>query len=226
MQVIYIDILLLINFSMDFVALFLTARLMHARAKAIPLAVASLIGAGYEALRLFISWPLSVISDIACAVLMCVIALGASELLRTTLTFLCASIIIGGTMTALYSFAGMGDGLFSGSSAESTDALLELPFGRFIPAAALSAAFALLLCRTLRSRLGRRKCICRITVNGSSAERTLRQRKSAARPSLGQTVHSADSRFRRRASPAGALLGHTSRLYRAEKCTHGQHRCR
>ena len=172
MQVIYIDILLLINFSMDFVALFLTARLMHARAKAIPLAAASLIGAGYEALRLFISWslPLSVISDIACAVLMCVIALGASELLRTTLTFLCASIIIGGTMTALYSFAGMGDGLFSGSSAESTDALLELPFGRFIPAAALSAAFALLLCRTLRSRLGRKKCICRITVNGSSAE--------------------------------------------------------
>ena len=163
MQVIYIDILLLINFSMDFVALFLTARLMHARAKAIPLAAASLIGAGYEALRLFISWslPLSVISDIACAVLMCVIALGASELLRTTLTFLCASIIIGGTMTALYSFAGMGDGLFSGSSAESTDALLELPFGRFIPAAALSAAFALLLCRTLRSRLGRKKCICR-----------------------------------------------------------------
>ena len=172
MQVIYIDILLLINFSMDFVALFLTARLMHARAKAIPLAAASLIGAGYEALRLFISWslPLSVISDIACAVLMCVIALGASELLRTTLTFLCASIIIGGTMTALYSFAGMGDGLFSGSSAESTDTLLELPFGRFIPAAALSAAFALLLCRTLRSRLGRKKCICRITVNGSSAE--------------------------------------------------------
>ena len=54
MQVIYIDILLLINFSMDFVALFLTARLMHARAKAIPLAAASLIGAGYEALRLFI----------------------------------------------------------------------------------------------------------------------------------------------------------------------------
>ena len=53
MQVIYIDILLLINFSMDFVALFLTARLMHARAKAIPLAAASLIGAGYEALRLF-----------------------------------------------------------------------------------------------------------------------------------------------------------------------------
>ena len=49
MQVIYIDILLLINFSMDFVALFLTARLMHARAKAIPLAAASLIGAGYEA---------------------------------------------------------------------------------------------------------------------------------------------------------------------------------
>ena len=73
-------------------------------------------------------------------------------------------------MTALYSFAGMGDGLFSGSSAESTDALLELPFGRFIPAAALSAAFALLLCRTLRSRLGRKKCICRITVNGISAE--------------------------------------------------------
>lgn len=172
MQVIYIDILLLINFSMDFVALFLTARLMHARAKALPLAAASLIGAGYEALRLFISWslPLSVISDIACAVLMCVIALGASELLRTTLTFLCASIIIGGTMTALYSLAGMGDGLFSGSSAESTDALLGLPFGRFIPAAALSAAFALLLCRTLRSRLGRKKCICRITVNGSSAE--------------------------------------------------------
>lgn len=46
MQVIYIDILLLINFSMDFVALFLTARLMHARAKAIPLAAASLIGGG------------------------------------------------------------------------------------------------------------------------------------------------------------------------------------
>ena len=172
MQVIYIDILLLINFSMDFIALFLTAHLIHEKARALPLASASLIGAVYEALRLFVSGSqlLSVLSDVACAVLMCVIAFGAAELIRTVLTFVCSSVIIGGTMTALYSLAGMGDGLFSVGDGAAADGTFRLPFGRFIPAAAESAAFGLVLCRALRSRLGRKKCSCLIRLGGRSVE--------------------------------------------------------
>lgn len=173
MQVIYLDVLILINFSMDFVSLFLTARLMHTQAKVLPLAAAALIGAVYEAARVLISYslPLSIISDAACAVLMCVVAFGAGELMRTTLTFCCAGIIIGGTMTAMYSLIGMEGGLFSEHRTSNTESgALQLPFGRYIPAIALSVAFAFLLCRALRSHLGKKRCSCRITVGGRSIE--------------------------------------------------------
>lgn len=107
-QSVYLDIYFLINFSMDFLGLFLSARLVERKIKYYRLIIAASVGALYACLTLFIS--LAGLWRLLLDALVC-LAIGAVAVLerRTlkgvpsfSLVFGAVSIILGGAMTALF----------------------------------------------------------------------------------------------------------------------------
>ena len=107
-QSVYLDIYFLINFSMDFLGLFLSASLVERKIKYYRLIIAASVGALYACLTLFIS--LAGLWRLLLDALVC-LAIGAVAVLerRTlkgvpsfSLVFGAVSIILGGAMTALF----------------------------------------------------------------------------------------------------------------------------
>ena len=121
-QTVYLDIYFLINFSMDFLGLFLSARLVERRIKYYRLVIAAGVGAAYACVALFLSaaglWRL-LLDALACLVVGGVAAFdrrALKSLSYFSLVFGAVSIILGGAMTALfYLFNRLGvDLLFGG----------------------------------------------------------------------------------------------------------------
>ena len=121
-QTVYLDIYFLINFSMDFLGLFLSARLVERRIKYYRLVIAAGLGAAYACVALFFSaaglWRL-LLDALACLVVGVVAAFDRRALKSVpyfSLVFGAVSIILGGAMTALfYLFNRLGvDLLFGG----------------------------------------------------------------------------------------------------------------
>lgn len=104
-QVVYGDVYLVINFTMDFLALYLTARALKRPAPPLRLSLAAALGAGYALASLLLpdGNPLSVFTSLAIPVLLVLIAFGFSgwrELLRTLAVFWAISFLLGGAATA------------------------------------------------------------------------------------------------------------------------------
>ena len=121
-QTVYLDIYFLINFSMDFLGLFLSARLVERRIKYYRLVIAAGLGAAYACVALFLSaaglWRL-LLDALACLAVGGVAAFDRRALKSLpyfSLVFGAVSIILGGAMTALfYLFNRLGvDLLFGG----------------------------------------------------------------------------------------------------------------
>jgi len=111
-RVIYADSLLLVNFSMDFLALFVTAKLSSRTIHGLRMAGAAALGAGYGLTAAVADgiFPtlVSAVLGIVCALVMTMTAFGGTlrEIMRAAVTFCAANIGLGGVMTALYSFVG------------------------------------------------------------------------------------------------------------------------
>lgn len=121
-QTVYLDIYFLINFSMDFLGLFLSARLVERRIKYYRLVIAAGVGAAYACVALFLSaaglWRI-LLDALACLAVGGVAAFDRRALKSLpyfSLVFGAVSIILGGAMTALfYLFNRLGvDLLFGG----------------------------------------------------------------------------------------------------------------
>ena len=92
---IYGDVLFLINFSMDFLSLFITGKIMHLKLKAWRVLVAASIGGVYGVEALFFPFdgiPL-VFANIACAAVMCFIAFRSKG--KISSVFLCCLLFYG-----------------------------------------------------------------------------------------------------------------------------------
>lgn len=108
-QEVYADILFLINFSMDFLCLFLTSQLLHLRLYPIKSILSAIIGGVYSVTALFICAPklIEILIDISICALMCSVGFGVSPLRfkrigRLLCTYLCCAVALGGIMTALF----------------------------------------------------------------------------------------------------------------------------
>lgn len=109
-QVVYADLLFLVNFSMDFLCLFVSARLLHRHSRMWRLLFAAALGGVYSVAVLFISLSgiYSVLLDLfACAVI-CFFAFGVNNggafgYFASTAVFFGVSVGTGGLMTAMYS---------------------------------------------------------------------------------------------------------------------------
>ena len=109
--VIYADILFVINFSLDYLCLFLAARLLNLKAVAWRLVLAAAMGGAYAflpyvaELAVYISLPL----NLGFAGVMCFVSFGKMPIKRflfAVVTYIAASALMGGLITALYSLFG------------------------------------------------------------------------------------------------------------------------
>lgn len=107
-QTVYIDLFFIINFSMDFLCFFITAKLMSCEFKIGRSLAASGVGGVYACVSLLLSggmWTLAL--DLLAALLMCAIAVGGvgrfKETVGYTVVYAACSIVLGGFMTAAFS---------------------------------------------------------------------------------------------------------------------------
>jgi len=110
-QEVYVDLYFLVNFSMDLLCLLLCSALLHRSLRRWRAVVAATLGGGYAVASLLLSsgGALTLLADLAAAVVICAVAFQARGmrlwgLLRVALVFALTSMILGGVMTALYSF--------------------------------------------------------------------------------------------------------------------------
>ncbi len=108
-QDVYIDLLFLINFSMDYLCIFICSKILHRRMRPFRMILAASLGGIYSVVSLFL--PLSPWAELAadCAVgfLICTVVYaekerGSSSLFLASFLFMGVSLMSGGCMTAIF----------------------------------------------------------------------------------------------------------------------------
>ncbi len=140
MQTLYADILFLVNFTMDFLTLFVTASIMRRKVSVTRLCIASAIGGIYGVASVFMQGILliNIIINLAVSYLMCLIAFKKRTLPCYAL-FYGTGCLLGGAMTAFFSFM---NGLNSVST-ESSAPPGKIPLGWMAVSAAIIGASAI-----------------------------------------------------------------------------------
>ncbi len=108
MQSVYVDLLFLINFSMDFLCFYITAKIRYTRLPYVRTLIAAAIGGTYSVVSLFITdykAPLC----IASLIMMCLFAFYQrgekfSSIILSLAIYLMSSALLGGIMTAIFNF--------------------------------------------------------------------------------------------------------------------------
>ncbi len=108
-QTVYGDLLFLINFSMDFLCLFLVAKLLCRPLSPFRFSLAAALGGIYAVLSLFLpQTPASLLIDLLFCAVICITAFAARgeswrSLLTLCIAYVLSSILLGGIMTAIFS---------------------------------------------------------------------------------------------------------------------------
>ena len=124
--IIYADILLLINFVLDFLCLFISGKLLSKKIRTLRILFSSLFGAAYS-LLFYILYPLewffSIPMHLIAACIICLIAFRIStvkELLKAVGVFVFTSALLGGLLNAVYAISGrFAEGIYTEISATS-----------------------------------------------------------------------------------------------------------
>ncbi len=130
MSEIYADIFFLINFSMDFICLFLTGLILGKKTKIRRFVLGAALGGVYSVISLFIdlSSPLRFIITILSAFIICFSVFGnfhsPKNVLFPTFLFISVSFFMGGALTYLYSSLGK---YFTKAQSEQDLSILLLP---------------------------------------------------------------------------------------------------
>lgn len=117
---VYADVLFLVNFSLDYVSLYITGRLLSRPMRTWRLCAAAAVGACYAVAALFFDVPeiLYLMLTLAVSAVMCVCAYRGSDVAGTvgaSVLLFCVGCALGGAMTAIYSLgAGYSDALMGG----------------------------------------------------------------------------------------------------------------
>ncbi len=111
LTVVYADVLLLINFSMDFISLYIVAKLMKLKLNFPRLILSSSVGAIYSLCDFLVNWPspiLAIFTNFCFSAVMCYIAFGNLKIHIFLISgvFYGICFLLGGAITAIYSIAG------------------------------------------------------------------------------------------------------------------------
>lgn len=108
-QIVYGDLFFLINFSMDFLCLFLVAKLLSRPLSTLRFSLASALGGIYSVGALFLpEGIMGLLLDLLCCIGICLIAFAARgeswrSLLVLSGAYFLSSVLLGGMMTAIFS---------------------------------------------------------------------------------------------------------------------------
>ena len=112
-QDVYVDLLFLINFSMDYLCLYICARVLHRKMRLSSMLIASAIGGIYSVVSLFFVFSSAIALAIDCAVclIMCTIVFAqrgktARSVLLCSFLYIGISMMMGGCMTAIFNLLG------------------------------------------------------------------------------------------------------------------------
>ncbi len=180
MTVIYADSLWMVNFSMDFLALYICGRFLKIPMKPMRLVFAATIGGIYGVVSAFLEFGIgavtggiiSVIGAVACVLAMTGLGFGAKGLaaVKSALTYTAVNMGLGGVMTALYSFAGKAMGFFGVGRQEVTPSASPL----FFAAAALISGIVSLAYGKFKNKSAeKRKVTAELTLLGKSTPLSL-----------------------------------------------------
>ncbi|MDD4421683.1 MAG: sigma-E processing peptidase SpoIIGA, partial [Eubacteriales bacterium] len=124
--IIYADILILINFVLDFICLFISGKLLSKRSGLLRMFFASLFGAGYSLVYYLlypIDWFYMLPLHIIAAFIICKISfrlLTFKEAAKTVVIYILSSALLGGILNAVYGITGrFSDGIYTEISAPS-----------------------------------------------------------------------------------------------------------
>ena len=172
-QVIYGDVFFLVNFSMDFLALFLTQKLSHASVKFRRLVIGGVLGGLYATFALFLPTEIETITTLLFPFFLSCAVFGVSSYIgaiKKGLIFFAVSFVMGGVMTAVYYYAGRflaERGLYINGEVETLYS--DLPLWLIGLCAAWAAWIA-----SLFSRYARKKAACRsVTITIGDGNRSL-----------------------------------------------------
>lgn len=172
-QTVYGDLLFLINFSMDYLCFYITARLLHRDFPRIRALIASAVGGVYSVAILFAGLvpPLELVVTIAVGLIMCVIVFPRRKVgfLRTclcSLTYVGVSAALAGIMTAIFNMLNS-LGLPLGSLEENGDGM---PVWLFAVLAVVSGAATLAGGRFFRKKQSERTADVEITLGKRSVK--------------------------------------------------------
>ncbi len=173
-EYIYGDILFIINFSMDFLVLFICGKIMHFRMSVWRMILGASIGGIYGVASVFFSLPAAadITADLLSALLICIIAHYHGSAVKTLCTmamFYAVSLLMGGAMTALYTKIGRYKSYMEIGGSIST-VFGEMELWVFALLAALSAVLTFFLQKALHRRMSGKFCRLRVTLNGKEYE--------------------------------------------------------
>ena len=165
---IFADSLIAVNFSMDFLALFITGKLTHSAIRPLRLAVSALLGAVFATLMVVFDstepivrliWWLAFVS---CAAAMCAISYNGS-IYREIPVFIAVNLGLGGIMSVLFGWVKR-----SGLTIQSEDsgAISPLMFALF---AAISGVVSLIYGRIRSGSVKRREALAELEYYGRRA---------------------------------------------------------
>ncbi|MBQ4115742.1 MAG: sigma-E processing peptidase SpoIIGA [Clostridia bacterium] len=173
-RIIYGDVLIIINFSMDFLALYITAKIMHLKLNSKRITLSSLIGALYSLviLSLNLSSAISGIISLAMAFLLTVTAYGKQKritLLKNTVVFYIVNFALGGGITAICNILNIWQNKRNLMINGTFDVLYgDLPFGLLVLLALLCGAFSLVSGKLIKKKSAEKSCSLHITFNQNS----------------------------------------------------------
>lgn len=163
-QVIYADVLFAVNFSMDFLSLYITSKIGQTRPRAWPMIFAATIGALYATAAVFAETggAAGVVINVAVAWLMCYVCFGgggAAYVIGRTLLFYGVGFLLGGVMTAFYGLLGSLGGRIGSRTAVINGDLATLTGSTPLPTLILLAGIAALLCLVFGRLYDRKKSV-------------------------------------------------------------------
>ena len=170
-MVVYGDLLFMINFSMDFLCFYFSCLLTHRKLPNLRAVVASSLGGIYSVAVLFMSvkQPLAFILDVFVLFLMCAIVYldrGANlrSLVKMIALYFLVSSLLGGVMTALYSFLNRYDSIF-----DNIESASDMQMWVFLLLAMGGSALTVLGGKMMRSGASKRVVELEIVHGGRAA---------------------------------------------------------
>ena len=166
LQTVYADLLFLINFSMDYLCLFLVSKILFRKFSFLRAAASAVIGGIYSVAMLFI--PISgisaILSHLLCCVLMNITAFSRKEdgILRAvsnTTIYILSSTLLGGIMTAAFN-------LLNQSGIDFDSEANDLPPWLLLSTGAVSVLIAIIGGRRLRSSACTRRIELTVDITG------------------------------------------------------------